>query len=345
MKVLIVDENATNLKILSMLLAKDNYDVKTANSSDSALAKMSKSFDLVILDTNLSDRNGFDTCKKIKENPEFRSIPIILISRESRTDDIVKAFASGANDLMTTPFKLEEVRERIAKQIKLRDLQNSADKSEVERITNEQMETIFSLAKLAQSKDDDTGHHLERVKRYCKILAVELTKPIYKQEITRQFIKDLELAAPLHDVGKVGIADEIVLKPDKLTEAEFEQMKQHTIIGYNMLKDVQNQFGDSKFIKMAMNIARYHHERYDGTGYPDQKSGEEIPLSARIVSLCDVYDALRETRVYKETFSHEKSVEIIKGSSKKQFDPVIIEAFEKVHNKFDEIFNKLNLKK
>ena len=146
MKVLIVDENATNLKILSMLLAKDNYDVKTANSSDSALSKMSKNFDLVIIDTNLSDRNGFDTCKKIKENPDFRCIPIILISRESKTDDIVKAFASGANDLMTTPFKPEDVRERIAKQIKLRDLQNSADKSEVQRITNEQMETIFSLA-------------------------------------------------------------------------------------------------------------------------------------------------------------------------------------------------------
>lgn len=341
MKVLIVDENATNLKILSMLLAKDNYDVKTANSSDSALAKMSKSFDLVILDTNLSDRNGFDTCKKIKENPEFRSIPIILISRESRTDDIVKAFASGANDLMTTPFRPEDVRERIAKQIKLRDLQNSADKSEVERITNEQMETIFSLAKLAQSKDDDTGHHLERVKRYCKILAVELTKPIYKQEITRQFIKDLELAAPLHDVGKVGIADEIVLKPDKLTEAEFEQMKQHTIIGYNMLKDVQNQFGDSKFIKMAMNIARYHHERYDGTGYPNGLSKTDIPLEARILAVADVYDALRTQKPYHDSISHEKAFEVIKGGRELQFDYMMVKALKKVHHEFEKVWDEL----
>lgn len=151
MKVLIVDENATNLKILSMLLAKDNYDVKTANSSDSALSKMSKSFDLVIIDTNLSDRNGFETCKKIKENHEFINVPIILISRESRTDDIVKAFASGANDLITTPFKPEDVRERIAKQIKLKDLQNSANQSEVERITNEQMETITFQSHIHES--------------------------------------------------------------------------------------------------------------------------------------------------------------------------------------------------
>ena len=242
---------------------------------------------------------------------------------------------------MTTPFKLEEVRERIAKQIKLRDLQNSANKSEVERITNEQMETIFSLAKLAQSKDDDTGHHLERVKRYCKILAVELTKPIYKQEITRQFIKDLELAAPLHDVGKVGIADEIVLKPDKLTEAEFEQMKQHTIIGYNMLKDVQNQFGDSKFIKMAMNIARYHHERYDGTGYPDGLSKTDIPLEARILAVADVYDALRTQKPYHDSISHEKAFEVIKGGRELQFDYMMVKALKKVHHEFEKVWDEL----
>lgn len=341
MKILIVDDNPTNLKILSMLLSKDGYDIKTATSHDSAIDKMSKSIDLVLIDTNLSAKSGYDTCKSIKSVDEYKNIPIILISRDSKTDDIVKAFAVGASDYIAAPFKPEEVRARVSTQIKLKNLHDEHKNTEAKKITNAQIETIFSLAKSAQSKDDDSGKHIERVKRYCKILAEELTKPIYKQTITPEFIKNVELAAALHDIGKVGIADEIVLKPDKLSDEEFETMKEHTNIGYNMLKEVYDQFDGNDFIKVAMNIAKYHHERYDGLGYPEGLKKEEIPLEARIMAVADVYDALRTQKPYHDALSHEKSFEVIKGGRELQFDYLIVKALKKVHHDFDNVWNEL----
>ena len=338
MKILIVDNNATNLKILSMLLSKDEYDIKTATSVDNAIDKISANTDLVIIDTNLSDtEGGYKACKKIKSIPEYKHIPVILISRGSQTDDIVKAFGAGANDYIAYPFKSEDVREHVATQLKLKSM---AEK-DAKKITNAQIETLFSLAKSAQTKDDDTGRHIERVKKYSKILAQELTKPIYKQNITPEFIKDIELASALHDIGKVGIKDEIVFKPDKLTDAEFEEMKQHTIIGYNMLKDVYEQFEGNDFIKMAMNIAKYHHERYDGLGYPDGLKKENIPLEARIVAVADVYDALRTQKPYHDSISHEKAFEVIKGGRELQFDYIMVKALKKVHHDFERVWNEL----
>ena len=336
MKLLVVDDNATNLKILSMLLSKEGYDVKTANSKENAIDKMSASIDLVIIDA--TDFQGYDTCKSIKSIDEYKNIPVILISRKSNTDDIVKAFASGASDYISAPFKPEDVKNRVKTQLELRNLQNNA---EVQKITDSQLKHIFSLAKSAQSKDDDSGKHLERVKKYCVVLAKELTKPIYKQAITPEFIKNIELAAPLHDIGKVGIPDEIVLKPDKLTESEYEQMKEHTVIGYNMLKEVYDQFDGNSFIKMAMNIARYHHERYDGKGYPDGLKKTDIPLEARIMAVADVYDALRCQKPYHDSLSHEKSFEVIKGGRELQFDYLMVKALKKVHHEFERIWDSM----
>lgn len=339
MKILIVDNNATNLKILSMLLTKDGYDVKTANNCDSAIDKISKNIDLVIVDT--TDSSGYATCKAIKNIEEYKNIPIILISRESKTDDIVKAFAAGANDYISAPFKPEDVRKHVATQLELKNLQDKHENTEVQKITDEQIKQIFSLAKSAQSKDDDSGKHLERTAKYCVILAKELTKPIYKQTITPEFIKNIELAAPLHDIGKVGIDDKIVLKPDKLTDEEFEQMKQHTVIGYNMLKEVYDQFDCNNFIKMAMNIAKYHHERYDGLGYPEGLKKTDIPLEARIMAVADVYDALRCQKPYHDSLSHEKSFEVIKGGRELQFDYLIVKALKKVHREFEKVWDDL----
>lgn len=335
MKILVVDNNVTNLKILSMFLSKEGYEVKTSNSFD-CLNKMSGSIDLVIIDA--TDSSGYELCKSIKKTNEYKNIPVILISRDSKTDDIVKGFASGANDYISAPFKPEDVRSHVKTQL---ELKNMHDGSQVQKITDTQLKHIFSLAKSAQSKDDDSGKHLERVKKYCVILAKELTKPIYKQDITPEFIKNIELAAPLHDIGKVAIPDEIVLKPDKLTDAEFERMKQHTVIGYNMLKEVYDQFNGNDFIKMAMNIARYHHERYDGAGYPDGLKKTEIPLEARIMAAADVYDALRCKKPYHEPLSHEKSFEVIKGGRELQFDYLIVKALKKVHHDFERVWNEL----
>ena len=201
-----------------------------------------------------------------------------------------------------------------------------------------QMETIFSLAKLAQSRDDDTGEHLNRVQNYCRILSEELQKDSpYSSVIDDDFITDIVNASMLHDIGKVGISDLILLKNARLTEDEYEIMKTHTIIGAQTLEDVHMKFGDNSFIKMGKIIARSHHERWDGKGYPDGLKEEEIPLPARIMAIADVYDALSTKRVYKDAYPQEKCIQIIKEGRGTQFDPYIVDAFLKVTDKFDDI--------
>lgn len=205
----------------------------------------------------------------------------------------------------------------------------------VDEISESQIATIYALVKLSESRDDDTGTHIERTSMLCKIMAQHLSLlPEYKEVINDRYIDNIFKASPLHDIGKVGIPDNILLKPGKLTKEEFEVMKTHTTIGYKTLSEVQRKYKNNGFIKMGMEIAKYHHEKWDGTGYPIGLSGKEIPISARIMALVDVYDALRSKRVYKEAFTHEKSYEIIKEGRGKHFDPLIVDVFLKNHEKF-----------
>ena len=205
-----------------------------------------------------------------------------------------------------------------------------------------QMETIFSLAKLAQSRDDDTGRHLERVQQYCFVLAKALAEnSVYSNLIDENFINNIVNASPLHDIGKVGITDLILLKPGKLTQEEFEIMKTHTILGYETLAEVDEKFGNNEFISMGKVIARSHHERWDGNGYPDKLKGEEIPLAARIMAIADVYDALSTKRVYKDALPQEKCIQIIMENKGTQFDPVIADKFFEIADEFAKIREKL----
>lgn len=314
MKLLIVDDNETNLKIFSMILSLDGYEIKTISSAEEVDSKLNSDVDLILLSSKFEK-----ACEKLNEKK------VIVMTSNPSVDEVVRFYSNGIKDYIILPASADVIRNKVDEAI-------SKEKT---------LEDILSSFRHVQVKDDGSYKHLERMKAYARILATELKESAKGLKIDENFIKNLELASVLHDIGKTKILDKILKKPAKLTEEEFQNVKKHSMLGYRMLENLKN----TPFVKMAKEVVLSHHERYDGTGYPDQKSGEEIPLSARIVALCDVYDALRETRVYKENFSHEKSVEIIKGSSKKQFDPVIIEAFEKVHNKFDEIFNKLNLKK
>lgn len=213
----------------------------------------------------------------------------------------------------------------------------------VKRISDMQMETIFSLAKLAQSRDDDTGKHLERVQQYCYLLAQKLSEDSpYSNYINDTFINNIVNASALHDIGKVGISDLILLKPGKLTPEEFAEIQKHTTIGYETLKEVHSKFGNNSFIEMGMIIAHSHHEKWDGTGYPQKLKGEEIPLAARIMAVADVYDALSTKRVYKDAFAQEKCIEIIKEGKGTHFDPVIVDAFLEITNKFNKVREDLS---
>lgn len=195
-------------------------------------------------------------------------------------------------------------------------------------IVESRLATIYSIVKLAEMRDDDTGAHIVRVSKFCRIIAEKLRlKPKFRDFLTDIYIDDLAKAAPLHDIGKVGIPDSILTKPGKLTDEEFEIMKRHTIIGANTLGEVRKRFPDNNFIILGSRIALYHHEKWDGTGYPHGLVEDEIPLSARIMAVADVYDALRSKRAYKDPFSHRDSIDIIAKSSGNHFDPEIVNAF------------------
>ena len=200
---------------------------------------------------------------------------------------------------------------------------------------------IQLLSRLAELRDNETGNHIKRTSEYVMIVTENLRKyPVYKKYITQSYINDIVRSAPLHDIGKVGIPDNILLKPGKLTNDEYEIMKQHTLLGARVLIEEEKELEFNSFLKIGIQIARYHHENWDGTGYPDKLKGDEIPLSARIMTLVDVYDALRSKRPYKEPFSHEKAVEIIKEDSGRKFDPNIVDVFLELEKEFRLISGK-----
>ncbi|MDA3897039.1 MAG: HD domain-containing protein [Desulfobacteraceae bacterium] len=208
----------------------------------------------------------------------------------------------------------------------------------VREISESQLTTIRALTKLAESRDDETGHHIERTQAFCKLLAEKIRENSrYSASIDDTYINNLYHASPLHDIGKVGILDNILLKPGKLTPEEFDIMKTHTVIGANTLQTARSKYPKNSFINMGIAITRSHHEKWNGSGYPDGLSGEDIPLCARIMAVSDVYDALRSKRPYKPAFSHEKSCEIIMEGSGWHFDPAVINAFHAVKTQFAEI--------
>ncbi len=348
-RIMVVDDTPENLKLLSSLLKQNGYKVFSLPRGDLALeAALQNPPDLILMDINMPGLNGYETCRLLKRDPVLKSIPVIFISALNQTIDKVEAFNSGGVDYIAKPFYFEEIQVRIDTHLRLRRMQNILEeqnvilekrvREQVQQITESQMETIFALAKLAELRDLETGLHLERVRLLSRILANEIRNtPTCKSLIDDRFIEALYNASPLHDIGKVGIRDAILQKPGRLTDEEFAHMKMHTVIGAETLLLVQRRFPANEFIRMGVEIARSHHEWWDGSGYPDGLRCNLIPLPARIVSLVDVYDALRSDRHYKKAYCYEDTCELIVEGSDTQFDPGIVDAFLRIRSKFDSI--------
>jgi putative two-component system response regulator len=351
--IIIVDDEPANLQILTEILKEKGYKVRPATSGKQALKGAGLiPPDIILLDINMPGLSGFDVCTMLKHDEKLKEIPVIFISALSETIDKVKAFATGGVDYVTKPFNNEEVQARVETHLKLYRLQMELEKynkkledlvqAQVKEISESQMATIFALAKLAESRDDDTGKHQERVQILCRFISCQLMKKKdFKMWIDRSFVNDIFHASPLHDIGKVAIPDRILLKSGRHTPEEFEIMKTHTTLGAETLRQVRKKYSHNSFINSGVEIANFHHERWDGKGYPEKLSGEKIPLCARIMAVVDVYDALRARRCYKEPFSHEESCDIIIKESGKQFDPRIIEAFVEVQGDLCKTFNEL----
>lgn len=340
--IMLVDDTPENLKLLQGMLQSHGYRVLVFTRARRALdAARRRPPELILLDVTMPEMDGFEMCRRLKEDPALREVPVLFISALSETEDKVKAFAAGGVDYITKPFQFEEVQARVETHLKVRNLQLSLEETnqhlehlveqKTQSIADSHLATIVTMAKLVESRDDVTGGHLERTKSYCRALA----RAIYPEDT--HLAETVFHAAALHDVGKVAIPDSILLKPGRLSEEEFRVMKTHTIFGAETIHAAIAAYKGNTLLNVGLEIVRSHHERWDGKGYPDGLEAEEIPFVARIMSVADVYDALRSARPYKTAYSHERSVEIIQEGSGTQFCPQVVEAFLSVERGFDQI--------
>lgn len=346
--IMIVDDTEMNIVILVEAL-KEDYDLIVAINGLEAIEILEEEKpDLILLDIMMPEMNGYEVLKKLKSEHTLEQIPVILLSAITDSDSKTKGFSLGAVDYITKPFEIVEVKARVKTQLRLEEVrlvlenQNTILEEKVKERTNLLERTnsaaIYCLAALAETRDPDTGEHLKRTQKYIKELALELQKvDKYKDILTNEYIDLLYKSAPLHDIGKVGIRDSILLKPGKLTKEEFEEMKKHTIYGEQSLMVGINELGEDSFLTLAKEIALTHHEKWDGSGYPKGLSKEEIPISGRLMALSDVYDALISKRVYKEAFTHDEAKVIILEGRGTHFDPDVVDAFIKTEAIFFEI--------
>lgn len=348
--VLVVDDTPDNLALMSCLL-KDLYKVKVANNGEKAIqiAQSDSPPDLILLDIMMPGMSGHEVCRQLKADPLTRDIPIIFLTALSATEDEKQGLEMGAVDYITKPVSPPIVLARVATQLKIKAAadflkdKNLYLEAEVARRTREiaviQDVTILAMASLAETRDSDTGNHIRRTQHYVKALALQLKDhPRFRAALNDQTINLIFKSAPLHDIGKVGIPDRILLKPGKLSPDEFEVMKTHTTLGRDAIRHAESQLGKSvEFLKLAKEIAYAHQEKWDGSGYPDGLGGDDIPISARLMALADVYDALISRRVYKDPMPHEKAVQIITEGKGIHFDPDVVDAFLAVADEFKAI--------
>lgn len=348
--VLVVDDSPDILLLISNLL-KDRYRVKLASSGEKGLQLVQAGTkpDLILLDIMMPGMSGHDVCAALKRDPATWDIPIIFLTAMSSVADEEAGLRMGAADYITKPISPPIVLARVDTQLKikaaadfLRD-QNHYLEQQVAQRTEEvhaiQDVTILIMASLAETRDNETGNHIRRTQNYVKALAEHLRyHPRFCGYLTDRQIDLLFKSAPLHDIGKVGIPDRILLKPGSLTAEEFEIMKTHTTIGRDAIVRAERQFGVSvAFLQCAKEIAYGHQEKWDGSGYPLGLSGDAIPISARLMAVADVYDALISRRVYKAPMSHAQAVELIAHGRGQHFDPDIVDAFLAVRDQFQDI--------
>lgn len=347
--ILVVDDTPEVRDLLADALRQD-YQVITASNGMVAIAMArSASPDLVLLDVMMPGMDGFAVCRTLKQSASTCDIPVVFLTSGTEEHGEVLGFEAGAADYIRKPLSLPLLRVRVAAQMRLKlsrdKLAERAVRYEEETRMREQEvgsmqnATIVALASLVEARDNETGNHIRRTQHYVRLLARQLQPhPRFRDALTDDVIATLFKSAPLHDIGKVGIQDHILLKPGKLTPEEFEVMKTHTTLGAAVIARAEAQCGsDQSFLSCAREIAQFHHEKWDGSGYPEGRAGDAIPLSARLMAIADVYDALVSRRIYKPAFPHEQAVRIITAERGRHFDPDMVDAFLMVEHEFDAI--------
>lgn len=345
--ILVVDDMPEIVALISATLESD-YDVRVATNGSKALQIVGSLHppDLILLDIGLPGMDGYQVCESLQADRLTRDIPVIFLTGKTDIQDEIKGFELGAVDYITKPLSPPKLRARIKTQLMLLDAkhflkrQNSLLEERIIERTREnwmlQDATIIALASLAETRDNETGNHIRRTQNYVRLLARKLQDhPRFSDYLSDRQIERLYKSASLHDIGKVGIPDSILLKPAKLTPDEFRIMQTHTTLGRDAIANAEQQLvAGSQFLQLAREIAFSHHERWDGAGYPLGLIGDEIPISARLMALADVYDALISKRVYKPAFPHDKAVRMILEGRGTHFDPAVTDAFQELSEEF-----------
>jgi response regulator RpfG family c-di-GMP phosphodiesterase/serine/threonine protein kinase len=360
-RVLLVDDEESIRQVARAVLEPLGCVCDDVEDATNALAAFEQNnYDLVLLDLNLPDLDGYEICRRMRQRPVHANCKIIVVSGRGDHNELAQVLPLGADDYIPKPFGLKQLEARVQHALCLKDAQDQADFLARELVfTNRQLENslaartsdvrraqdalLFAMAKMAESRDGETAGHLLRLQRYTHVLAeYAADQPAWAGVVNSTFLTQLERCVPLHDIGKIGLPDHILLKPGKLTEEERRLMETHTTIGDRMLEALGKEHGESlAFLGTASAIVRHHHERFDGSGYPDRLPGDAIPAAARLVALADVYDALRRRRFHKLALSHPEAVRILLEGSPGYFDPIVLQAFKVRQSDFERIYRDI----
>ena len=342
--ILVVDDAPANLTLLAGLLDQ-TYRVKLASSGAKALDLAQRSPpDLILLDVMMPGMDGYEVCRQLKDDERTRHVPVIFLTAMQAAEDETRGFEVGGADYITKPITPVVVKARLKTHLQNKAFQDflnqrnetlqSQLQEQIAQLDRLRDSTLHIMISFAEFRDEDTGNHVKRTQEYVRVLATRLWEQgLHHDELDPHRIRLIAKSAPLHDIGKVAIPDNILLKPANLTPEEFQVMKRHPMHGWDMLHRAASRLGeDTDFLRYAMEIARSHHEKWDGSGYPDQLVGERIPLSARLMAVADVYDALISRRPYKEPFPHETALRMIEEGRGKHFDPQIVQALHDIQD-------------
>lgn len=339
--ILVVDDTESNIDILVEALG-DDFEISVAMDGASALESVTEHIpDLILLDIMMPGMDGYEVCERLKNDDTTHNIPIIFLTAMNEEQDEEKGLALGAVDYITKPFSPLLVNARVRNQLDLklhRDHLEELVQARTRQLELTQEITIESMGTLAEYRDPETGGHIKRTQLYVNALARDLQNhPKFRDFFTDEVVELLFKSAPLHDIGKVGIPDNILLKKGKLTNEEFEVMKKHVAYGRDIIAIQEKKLGENSFLLHARQFAATHQEKWDGSGYPEGLAGEEIPIEGRLMAIADVYDALISRRVYKDSFPHENAVAVITEGRGTHFDPDMVDAFLKLEDTFREI--------